>query len=122
MTTVAHNLSNRQRRLKRMHRRVKAIASRPKLVITRTNRYIDLQVIGENGYVQASESDIALVKAGQLDRSLTKTERAAATGKALAAKLQEKNIKCLAVDRGAYKFHGRIKAAVEAIRENGIEA
>ena len=122
MTTVAHNLSNRQRRLKRMHRRIKAMASRPKLVITRTNRYIDLQVIGENGYVQASESDATLVKAGKLDRKLTKTERAAAAGKALAAKLQVKKIKYLAVDRGAYRFHGRIKAAVEAIRENGIEA
>jgi len=99
-----------------------AVESRPKLVITRTNRYINLQVIGENGYVQASESDFALVKKGQLDRALTKTERASATGKALAAKLQEKNIKKLAVDRGAYQFHGRIKAAVEAIRENGIEA
>ena len=122
MTTVTHNLSNRQRRLRRMHRRIMAVESRPKLVITRTNRYINLQVIGENGYVQASESDFALVKKGQLDRALTKTECASATGKALAAKLQEKNIKKIAVDRGAYQFHGRIKAAVEAIRENGIEA
>lgn len=122
MTTVVHNLSNRQRRLRRVHQRILATASRPKLVITRTNRYITLQVIGENGCVQANESDISLIKAGKLKRKLTKTERAAATGKALVEKLKAKKIKMLAVDRGAYKFHGRIKAAVEAIRENGIEA
>ena len=122
MTTVAHNLSIRERRLKRMHQRVVALESRPKLLIHRTNRYITLQVVGEDGHVHAQVSDAALIKIGELKRNLTKTERARAVGEKLASQLQNKKIKRLAVDRGPWKFHGRIKAAVEAIRENGIEA
>ena len=122
MTHVLHNLNNRSRRARRTHGRVKAEVGRPKLLITRSNRYIRLQVIGENGFVLASASDFVLVKKGQLDRKLTKTERAQATGKSLAETLKKTKIKRLAVDRGAYQFHGRIKAAVEAIRESGIEA
>ena len=122
MTHVQHNISNRQRRARRILGRVKAEVGRPKLLVTRSNRCITLQVIGENGYVLASESDFALVKKGQLDRKLTKTERAAATGKALGEKLKQTKIKRVAVDRGPYQFHGRIKAAVEAVRESGIEA
>lgn len=122
MTQVQHNISNRLRRSRRTHGRVHAEPGRPKLVITRSNRYIDLQVIGQNGQVLAACSDVAMIKKGELKRDLTKTERASAVGKSLAEALKKTKIKRLAVDRGAYKFHGRIKAAVEAIRENGIEA
>ena len=122
MTHIRHNISQRQRRARRTHGRVKAEAGRPKLLLTRSNRYLTLQVIGENGQVLACESDFALVKKGQLDRHLTKTERARATGQALAGKLADIRVKRVVVDRGAYQFHGRIKAAVDAVRESGIEA
>ena len=122
MTQVQHNISNKLRRSRRTHGRVHAEPGRPKLVITRSNRFIDLQAIGENGKVLASCGDAAMIKKGDLKRSLTKTECATEVGKCMAGLLKKAKIKRVAVDRGAYKFHGRIKAAVEAIRENGIEA
>ena len=122
MTKVQHNLSNQKRRTQRVHARVIATAERPKLVINRSNKYLYLQVVDEAGHVVAAQSDLRLLKKGTLKRNLTKTERAGATGKQLAADLRKSKIAAVSVDRGACKFHGRIKAAVEQIRENGIEA
>ena len=119
---IQHNLSQRVRRSRRVHGRVKAIPGRPKLLVIRSNRYLYLQVIDEQGRVLAAESDVRLLKNGQLKKGLTKTQRAEAIGEQMAVDLKKAKIKAVAVDRGAYKFHGRIKAAVEVIRDKGIEA
>ncbi len=121
MTVIKHNLNNKQRRAFRVHKRVVATTERPKLVITRSNKFIYLQVVSEAGRVVLADCDASLVKAGIIKSDLTKTQRAHATGQVLAEKLKKAKIKALAVDRGANKFHGRIKAAVEAVRENGVE-
>ncbi len=122
MPTVKHNLNSKQRRAFRTHRNVVATPGRPKLLITRSNKFIYLQVIDHTGAILAATSDAALLKAKTIKPGLTKTARATATGQAMAALLQDKKIKALAIDRGPNKFHGRIKAAVEIIRESGVEA
>jgi large subunit ribosomal protein L18 len=119
--TIIHNQSNQQRRSRRVHTRVKATGERPKLVITRSNQAIYLQVVNQEGKVVFAASDLSLAKAGQLKKGLTKTQRAAEVGKTLGALLVKAEIKTISVDRGSYKYHGRLKAAVEAIKETGVE-
>ena len=118
---IQHTLTNKQRRSLRTHKNVVATADRPKLLITRTNKYIYLQVLDEQGKILMSESDERLLHNKTMKTGLTKTARSVETGKALAAALKAKKIKALAVDRGSCKFHGRIKAAVETIKDNGVE-
>lgn len=122
MSKINHHLSNKKRRSLRVHHRVQATKDQPKLVITRSNKSIYLQVINYQGQIITSDSDHALIKAGKIKNNLTKTQKAQQTGESLAGKLKKQKIKKLAIDRGANKFHGRIKAAVEALRENGVEA
>ncbi len=122
MPTIKHNLTIQQKRALRVHKKVVATSDRPKLLITRSNKFIYLQIIDAQGHILASVSDAALIKAKKIKASATKTERAAQAGQVLADALKAKKITALAVDRGACKFHGRIKAAVEVIRENGVEA
>ena len=38
----------------------------------------------------------------------------------LAKRAQEKKITKIFFDRGAYKYHGRIKALAESLRKNGL--
>lgn len=121
MTTVKHNLTNQQKRALRVHKKVIATADRPKLLITRSNKFIYLQVIAADGKILCNQDDCKLLKTKKIKAGLTKTQRAQEVAKALLVDLQAHKIKALAVDRGAYKFHGRIKAAVEVIRENGVE-
>jgi len=41
-------------------------------------------------------------------------------GDSLGNKIKEKKIKKIVFDRNGYRFHGRVKALAEAVREKGI--
>ena len=47
-------------------------------------------------------------------------DAATAVGKLLAERAQAKGIKEVVFDRGAYLYHGRIKALADAAREGGL--
>lgn len=51
----------------------------------------------------------------------TKTERATALGKSLVEKALTLGIKEIVFDRGGKKYHGRVKALAEALREGGLK-
>ena len=50
-----------------------------------------------------------------------KTELSKLVAQKLAKKAQEKKITKIYFDRGSYKYHGRVKAFAETLRENGME-
>lgn len=50
----------------------------------------------------------------------SKTEKAKILGEKIANKLKENKINSITFDRNKYKYHGRIKAVAEAIRNKGV--
>jgi len=50
----------------------------------------------------------------------SKVESSKYVGYGLAEKIKEKKIKKIIFDRNGYRFHGRVKAIAEAIKEKGI--
>ena len=50
-----------------------------------------------------------------------KTELSKLVAQKLAKKAQEKKIIKIYFDRGSYKYHGRVKAFAETLRENGMK-
>ena len=52
---------------------------------------------------------------------VNKTELSKIVAEKLAKKAQEKKITKIYLDRGAYKYHGRIKVFAETLRKNGME-
>ena len=71
--------------------------------------------------------NITLISASSVEKDLksgekvNKTELSKLVAKKLAKKAQEKNITKIYFDRGSYKYHGRVKAFAETLRENGME-
>ena len=61
----------------------------------------------------------------QKDIKSTKTKNKSELSKIVAEKLakkaQEKKISKIYLDRGVYKYHGRIKIFAETLRKNGLE-
>jgi large subunit ribosomal protein L18 len=115
------SLTVRDARLRR-HRRVRAKvhgnAERPRLVVFRSNRGIEAQLVDdESGRTLASASHLALAKSFKGD----KTAQAEAVGKALAAAAKTAGVDTCVFDRGGYLYHGRVKALAEGAREGGLE-
>ena len=47
-------------------------------------------------------------------------EAAAAVGALIAQRAKQQKIESVCFDRGAYLYHGRVKALADAARENGL--
>ena len=113
-------LSLFDRRRRRVRSALRARASgKPRLSVHRSGRHIYAQVIDD-----AAGKTIAA--ASTLDKDLRgKTaatrEGAAAVGKALAERAKKAGVDRVVFDRGAFLFHGRVKALADAAREGGLE-
>ena len=101
-----------------MRAKVRGTAERPRLVVFRSNRGIEAQLVDDTtGKTLASASHLALAKSFKGD----KTAQAEAVGKALAAAAKEAKVNACVFDRGGYLYHGRVKALADGAREGGLE-
>ena len=115
---TATKQTNRRRARTRFS--VKAAAhGRPRLSVFRSGRHIYAQVIADaEGKTLAAASSIDTDLKGKT-KSGTK-EAAAMVGKLLAERAVKAGVTTVAFDRGAYMYHGRIKALADAAREAGL--
>jgi large subunit ribosomal protein L18 len=106
----------RERRHKRVRTKVFGSAERPRLVVFRSNRGIEAQLVDDlEGRTLAAASWL------QLERFKgNKTEQAAEVGKLLAQRAKEAGLETAVFDRGGYLYHGRVKALADAAREGGL--
>ena len=93
----------------------------PRLVIFKSNKHIYGQLIDDNTQktlFSSSTNDKDLAK--DLSLISTKIEKSKIVGHSLAKKIKNKKIDKIIYDRNGYRYHGRVKALAEAIREKGI--
>jgi large subunit ribosomal protein L18 len=111
-----------QRRRDRTRFKLRQAASgRARLSVFRSSPHIYAQIIDDT-------AGHTLVAASTLDASL-KAElksggnKAAATavGKLIAERAKAAGVERVVFDRGAYLYHGRVKALADAAREGGLE-
>jgi len=105
------------RRHGRVRAKVKGAAECPRFSVFRSNRGMYLQLIDDVGGKTLASAFTKEIKA----KKLKKTEMAATLGKLLAEKAMAKNISKVVFDKGAYKFHGRVKAAAVGARAAGLK-
>jgi large subunit ribosomal protein L18 len=107
----------RLRRHRRVRGKVKGTAERPRLVVFRSNRGVEAQLVDDlTGRTVASASWLALKKSFKGD----KTGQAAEVGKLLAASAKKNGIETCVFDRAGYLYHGRVKALADGAREGGL--
>lgn len=93
-------------------------AVRPRLSVQRTNKQIYAQIIDDiQGKTLASAStkdkDLGVKNGGNI-------EAAKQVGKLIAERAKKAGVTTVQFDRGAYLFHGRVKAVADAAREAGV--
>ncbi len=110
-----------QKRAQRIGRQIKKVAGdRPRLSVHRTSKNIYAQVIDDaKGHTVAAASTLEKdFKAGK--KTGADSAAAAAIGKLVAERAVKAGVKEVVFDRGAYIYHGRVKALAEAAREGGL--
>jgi large subunit ribosomal protein L18 len=108
----------RERRHRRVRSKIVGSAERPRLVVFRSNRGIEAQLVDDlEGKTLAAASWLHLKKSFKG----SKTEQAAEVGKLLAENAKKADVETVVFDRGGYLYHGRVKALADAAREGGLK-
>jgi large subunit ribosomal protein L18 len=110
----------REWRKKRIRKKIRGSASKPRLSVFRSTGHIYAQVIDDDARVTilATSSLSKEIKEGEKG---SKTDVAKRVGALIAAACKEKNITKVVFDRNGFVYHGRIKALAEGAREAGLE-
>jgi len=115
-------LEKRLRRLrirKRIRKKIRGTAERPRLSVFRSNRYIYAQLIDDDAgrtlaHASSREPEIASL-------AVSRIERSRAVGRLIAERAKSLGITKVVFDRGGYKYHGNVRALAEGARENGLQ-
>ncbi|TFF20626.1 50S ribosomal protein L18 [Jiella endophytica] len=110
-----------RRRASRIRRSLKKVANgRPRLSVHRSSKNIYAQVIDD-------EAGRTLASASTLEPTLRKDLKtgadvaaATAVGKLVAERAKEAGVTDVVFDRGAFIYHGRVKALADSAREAGL--
>jgi large subunit ribosomal protein L18 len=113
------------RRLTRVRLALRAHSyGKPRLSVYRSSCQIYCQVI-DDGVGRTLAAASSLEKANRTNRSSLKSgatvEAAKIVGQQLAERALQAGITEVVFDRGAYMYHGRVKALAEGAREGGLK-
>jgi large subunit ribosomal protein L18 len=119
--TAEKRLSSRNRRRRRIRRKLSGTADVPRLAVFRSHLHIYAQLVDDSkghSICGSSTLDPALAEALAGKK---KSERSRLVGKRIAEIARERGISRVAFDRGGYVYHGRIRALADGAREAGLQ-
>ena len=112
---MKNRIDQRRLRHQRLRQKVKGTAARPRMAIAMSNKNIYVQFVDDDaGNTLASYTTVG--SDAKLNVATAKDAGAKAAEAALA-----KGISLVVVDRGGFKYHGRVKALAEGAREGGLK-
>jgi large subunit ribosomal protein L18 len=108
----------RRKRHERIRLNVAGSTARPRLSVFRSAKHIYAQVVDDT-------SGRTLAAASSREPSLSagdgKIGPAHAVGMAVAERAKAAGVTAVVLDRGGYKYHGRVRSLAEGAREGGLD-
>ncbi|MBE5757139.1 MAG: 50S ribosomal protein L18 [Clostridiales bacterium] len=121
MITKINKNQDRQKRHRRVRKKVSGTASAPRLCVYRSLNHIYAQIIDDTvGNTLVASSTLDKEVKAQLDGK-TKKEEAKIVGEVLAKKALAKGIEKVVFDRGGYLYTGRVESLADGAREAGLK-
>ena len=114
------SVAGRVARHRRVRRKVKGVAERPRMAVFRSHKHIYVQVIDDGQGVTLATASSLDTEVREQRNGKPKSEVSGLVGTLIARRAVEKGIKTVVFDRGGYKYHGRVKAIADAAREGGL--
>ena len=110
--------NHRDRRHRRVRKKVSGTAERPRLAVFRSSKHIYVQAIDDlTGRTLVSASTMEADLRGGATATV---EAAKSIGKLVGERAQQAGIKAVVFDRGGFKYHGRVAAVADGAREAGL--
>jgi len=113
-------LSGRQRRAKRVRKKIFGTAEKPRLSVHRSLKNIYVQLIDDDRCVSILGISSLGPKIREQQFVGGKIDTAKFVGKLGAEIARGKGITKVVFDRSGYRYHGRVKAVAEGAREGGL--
>ncbi len=108
----------RRKRHARLRLNVAGTTQRPRLSVFRSARFIYAQVIDDS-------TGTTLASASSREKSLadgsSKVAAAEAVGRAVAERARSAGVSAVVLDRGGYRYHGRVRSLAEGARAGGLD-
>ena len=104
------------RRQMRVRNRLKQCGTAARISVFRSLNHIYAQIINDNTHATLASCSSLELKNIQGDKKAAAHE----VGKELAKRAQQQGVKEAYLDRGKCKYHGRVQALAEGLREGGL--
>jgi large subunit ribosomal protein L18 len=109
----------KKQKVERRHKKIRATvfgtATKPRLSVFKSNKYIYGQLINDD------KSETILSLSSMKVKGKTFMDRCTETGKEIAKLALGKKIENVVFDRGGFKYVGRVKAFAAGAREGGLK-
>jgi large subunit ribosomal protein L18 len=106
----------RLKRRRRVRAKVSGTPERPRVSVFRSNRGIHAQLVDD--LAGQTIAAVSWTEAGL--RSLKPLEQAENAGRLLAERAKAAGVETAVFDRGGYRYHGKVKAFADGVREGGL--
>lgn len=116
MNQEINRKNSRVIRHERLRRRLSGTAARPRMALMVSNRHMYVQFVDD-----VRQVTLAAVSTAGKDAGNPTVDKARALGRESASAAKAAGIERVVVDRGGFKYHGRIKALVEGAAEAGLK-
>ena len=113
-------INNKTKRKIRNRKKLKKVnVNKLRISVSKSLNNLSAQIIDD-------KQNKTLVSASSFEKDIRakkikKMEKSSLIGEVLAKRAKEHNINEVYFDRGAYKYHGRIKTFAETLRKNGLK-
>jgi large subunit ribosomal protein L18 len=116
MAVVEKKRLHREKRRKRVRRKVAGTAERPRLSVYRSNVHIYAQLVDDD-----AGNTLAAADSREVGEAENRKEAARKVGELIANRASDAGIETVVFDRGGNKYHGRIAALAEGARSGGLK-
>jgi large subunit ribosomal protein L18 len=111
----------RLNRQKRVRKKVRGDAQRPRLCVYRSVRHIYAQLIDDSSGRTLAAVSTMDPQVREKIAGLKKSEAAKVVGAEIAARAKAKGLEKVVFDRNGFLYHGRVQALSESAREAGLQ-
>lgn len=118
-TRTATRQAARDRRQRRVRKKVVGTTERPRLAVYRSNKHISVQLIDDSkSHTLAAASTYESGVAG--DSGSGSVAAASEVGRLIGERAKAAGVDTVVFDRGGNRYHGRVAALADAAREAGL--